>query len=338
MSGRIVPACGAPAPAAAFPPPPKSFVELVRSIAVTCTAGSPGTTGSRRRREEEEEEEEETEKPHSAYQLSIGERARTVVQTCGSGTLCTSSVRHGGVPFGSHVDYVIDEGGRPLFLLANGAAHTLNLKASNRVSLFCQPSDNAGQSGGRTTLVGEISRVSRLDLDDLVDIYVERHPHAQEALTYTDNFHFYRLEVQDVYFVGGYGVAADWVDVSEYSKAEADPIAFEASKLIERLNTSVAEDVRRLCTIFCGVDDDFEVVVVSIDRLGIDVRVTTEVGTNEYRICFREQIGNSFDASSSLVKLLQEAWEREHGYQDEWDTAPPLSVIKYFSRERSREH
>lgn len=249
------------------------------------------------------------------------------------GTLCTSSLRHGGTPFGSHVDYVLDERGRPIFLLANSAAHTLNLEQSREVSLFCQPLDNYGQSGGRTTLVGDLARVSRLDLEDLVDTFVDCHPHARDALKYTENFHFYRMEVKDVYFVGGYGVAATWVDVEQYTLAEADPLAFDAAKLIDRLNASTNGEVTRLCTVFCGMKNEFDAKVVSLDRLGLDVRITSpDDGTLEFRLCFREVIANSFEAQSSLVKLLQEAWERENGFEEEWRDAPPLDVVKYFSR------
>mmetsp|Transcript_21202 Transcript_21202/g.86663 ORF Transcript_21202/g.86663 Transcript_21202/m.86663 type:complete len:336 (-) Transcript_21202:1478-2485(-) len=271
-----------------------------------------------------------------AYQLSLGERARTVVNTCSTGTLCTSSVRHDGVPFGSHVDYILDQDGRPIMLLANSAAHTANLEKHNKISLFCQPPTSSGQSGGRATLIGSVERVSRIDLEELVDFFVERHPHAKEALTYAEAFHFYRMEVEDVYFVGGFGVAATWVPIEDYTTAEADPIAFEATKLIERLNSSGSEDMRRLCTIFCGIEDTFSASVVSLDRLGLDIRVTTEENTFEYRICFRENIGTSFDAQSGLVKLLQEAWEREHGYEDEWVDAPPPQVVRYFERKRER--
>eukprot|EP01031_Cornospumella_fuschlensis_P047193 gene47193-57801_t len=50
---------------------------------------------------------------------STVDKARTVTYICTSGTLCTSSVMEDvqGVPFGSYVDYVIDEKGWPILLL-----------------------------------------------------------------------------------------------------------------------------------------------------------------------------------------------------------------------------
>jgi len=53
-------------------------------MSASASSGNGATEVLSAQAKEEEEEEEETEKPHSAYQLSIGERARTVVQTCGS--------------------------------------------------------------------------------------------------------------------------------------------------------------------------------------------------------------------------------------------------------------
>lgn len=63
---------------------------------------------------------------------SITDKARTVADVCTSGTLCTTSVQEGvmGSPFGSYVDYILDENGWPVLLLSKQSIHTVNLMAN----------------------------------------------------------------------------------------------------------------------------------------------------------------------------------------------------------------
>ena len=65
---------------------------------------------------------------------SITDKARTVTDVCTSGTLCTASVQEGveGSPFGSYVDYILDENGWPVLLLSEQSIHTVNLMANSQ--------------------------------------------------------------------------------------------------------------------------------------------------------------------------------------------------------------
>ncbi len=63
----------------------------------------------------------------AAYVMSTVERAKTVAATCISGTFCTACKNQAGAPFGSHVDYVLDPNGWPVFLLNDQAIHTANI-------------------------------------------------------------------------------------------------------------------------------------------------------------------------------------------------------------------
>mmetsp|Transcript_16195 Transcript_16195/g.21186 ORF Transcript_16195/g.21186 Transcript_16195/m.21186 type:complete len:178 (-) Transcript_16195:911-1444(-) len=62
--------------------------------------------------------------------LNVYEKARTVTSVCTSGTLCTSSAYEGieGAPFGSFVDYVLDDDGNPVLLMNEMSMHTINVK------------------------------------------------------------------------------------------------------------------------------------------------------------------------------------------------------------------
>ncbi|OSX69562.1 hypothetical protein BU14_1393s0002 [Porphyra umbilicalis] len=276
------------------------------------------------------------------HRLTVGERARTVVHVCRTGTLSTSSVKHGGVPFGSHVDYVLDGAGRPVMLLAVDAAHSKNLVESNMVSLYAQPQESSGQGGCRATLVGRLAPLAAADgvdgadeeeVAELVEAYTERHPHAAKALTYPDRFNFFRMSVEDVYFVGGFGVTATWVAVEDYSNASADPLAFDAPSMVSTTNKRQQKELRSMCRVFLGVDDAETVTMMALDRLGVDLRVVTTSGaTSEFRVAFREKVACRFDAQSALVKALQESWEKENGFGDAWEEETPRVVVKYYGR------
>ena len=62
------------------------------------------------------------------YVMTSVERARTVAAACTSGTFCTSLMSQDGWPFGSHVDYTLDdkvilsEGVRPRFGLTRSSS------------------------------------------------------------------------------------------------------------------------------------------------------------------------------------------------------------------------
>ena len=72
-----------------------------------------------------------------SYVLSTVERARTVAAACASGTLSTACQAQEGFPFGSHVDFILDEHGWPVLLLNEGALHTKNVLA-DQVPFFCR--------------------------------------------------------------------------------------------------------------------------------------------------------------------------------------------------------
>jgi putative heme iron utilization protein len=205
------------------------------------------------------------------HQLSTGERARTVLHVCSTGTLCTASFKHGGHPFGSHVDFILDEFGRPIFLLAKNAAHSINLRHDPRCSLFSQPRESSGQGGQRATLVGELYELDEKEVEEYAYRYIERFPHAEQALSYPE-FNFYRMEVRDVYYVGGFGVTATWVDVDEYRNAKPDPLALDAPAIIERLNREQKDELLRFCRVFLEVEPQ-DCTIASLDRLGFDLRV-----------------------------------------------------------------
>lgn len=240
------------------------------------------------------------------------------------------------------MDYVLDENGRPVFLLARNAVHTMNLAADKRCSLFCQNKDTAGQGGSRATLVGKIDVVKGVEeKEELRDLYTWSHPYAEQALMYPELFEFYRMELDDVFFAGGYGVDATYVDLQEFSNTEADPLAFDAPRIVNEFNETRHDELMMVCRVFLNVEKIVKASMVTLDHLGFDVRVLLEHGsTRQYRIGFREKVQNKFDVDSALVKTLQEAWERENGFESDWEDEEqrPIGLSSAFEKQSSLEN
>jgi len=262
---------------------------------------------------------------------SITDKARTITYVCTSGTLCTSSVMEGveGFPFGSYVDYILDSKGWPVLLLSEQSLHTANVKENPNVSLFCQlPRSQSAQTLAalsRVTTIGKITPVDPEELSALKLAFTLVHPYA-EQLVESPKFSFRKIKPEKIYFSGGFGVMATWVDVQEYELARPDVLAQEVPMMLARINVDKCAELFLLAKHFLNIDDPISVRIQAIDRLGVDLRVQVGTLTDEYRIGFRHQVSSSEDAKSEVMKLFQEAWERDNGFFFT-DTNPP--VVKY---------
>lgn len=155
--------------------------------------------------------------PAPTPEPSHAARARTLVHLARSGMLSTLSRRHPGHPFGSVMPYAPDEKGAPLLLISSMAMHTQNLQADPRASLLVTESGVKTDplAAGRVTVMGRATRVADEERPAARATYLDRHPEAQQWLDFED-FAFWRLEVSDVYFVGGFG-AMGWVGAADYA-------------------------------------------------------------------------------------------------------------------------
>eukprot|EP00607_Mallomonas_marina_P010042 CAMPEP_0182419636 /NCGR_PEP_ID=MMETSP1167-20130531/4034_1 /TAXON_ID=2988 /ORGANISM="Mallomonas Sp, Strain CCMP3275" /LENGTH=313 /DNA_ID=CAMNT_0024594659 /DNA_START=118 /DNA_END=1059 /DNA_ORIENTATION=+ len=263
---------------------------------------------------------------------SITDKARTITHVCTSGTLCTSSMMEGveGFPFGSYVDYILDEKGWPVLLLSEQSLHTTNIKQNKQVSLFCQlPRSQSAQTLAalsRVSTIGVIEPITdKEELNALKLAFTLVHPYSEQIVD-SPKFTFFKLKPLKIYFSGGFGVMATWVDVSEYELARPDVLAQEVPLMLSRVNVEKTGELSLLVKHFLNISDADSVRIQAIDRLGVDLRVQVGEYTDEYRIGFRHQVSSAEDAKSEVMKLFQESWERENGFFFT-DTAPP--VTKY---------
>lgn len=261
--------------------------------------------------------------------LSTTERARTVAQSCISGTLCTLT---DDVPFGSHVDYILNEKGSPYMLLSEQSLHTANLKANPSATLFSQmdPETQGGPARAamsRVSLVGKVLPVTDKDEElSIRTMYSVTHPYIPAKVYDSPAFSFYKLELLKVYYVGGFGVSSEWVELNAYEEARSDLLALESNEYVNKLNAAKKVDILRVSNQFLATGNE-EIVaarIVAIDRLGMDMRVTNKDDkTSEFRVGFIAKIFSLEDAKSEICKIFQEAWEKEQGYEWE-DMGPPV--------------
>src|SRR5450755_4190047 len=169
----------------------------------------------------------------SVPEPSFAERARTLVHLGRIGSLSTLSRKQPGFPFGSVMPYGVDERGRPIFLISTMAMHTQNLKAEPRASLLVTQFDAEGDPLGasRVTLLGNAVPVAEPERAQARQLYLERYANSRYWVDYED-FSFYRMEIVDVYYVGGFGVMG-WVPASEYNQAQPDPLADASGEILQ---------------------------------------------------------------------------------------------------------
>ncbi|HKO56750.1 MAG TPA: DUF2470 domain-containing protein [Thermoanaerobaculia bacterium] len=232
------------------------------------------------------------------------ERVRTLLAEERVGTLATQSARHPGFPFASVMPYALLDDASPLFLISGMAIHTQNALADPRASLLVMQSGSGSDPLGapRATLLGHVTRIETTPA--LRAAYLARHPSASYWIDFSD-FSFFRLEVTDVYFVGGFGVMG-WVAADDYRAAQPDPLAPYAAGIMEHMNTDHADALRDITRHFASLPAE-EATMVSCDRLGFVVRARTAEGMKGARIAFPEPVTSREDARRVLVAMTRAA-------------------------------
>ncbi len=237
---------------------------------------------------------------------SFAERARTLVHLGRIGSLSTLSLKQPGFPFGSLMPYGLDALGRPIFLISTMAMHTQNLRADPRASLFVTQPD-AGEDplgASRVTLIGNVATVPTGEVAEARKLYIARYENSKYWVDFED-FSFYRMEVVDVYYVGGFGVMG-WVAASEYDRAAVDPLADAAPGIIQHMNADHEDAMILLARVFAGIESE-EAAMTAVDRLGFHVRLKTPEGIRGARIAFLREVRDPGEARKVLVEMVQQA-------------------------------
>ena len=236
---------------------------------------------------------------------SFAERARTLMYLGRIGSLSTLSRKQPGFPFGSVMPYALDNHGGPIFLISTMAMHTQNLQADSRAALLVTQDDAGGDPLGasRVTLIGNAVPILPTEVAEARQLYLAHYANSKYWVDFED-FAFYRLEVLDVYYVGGFGVMG-WVSAAEYIQSRPDPLADSMTEIIQHMNADHKDAMLLLARKFAGINAQ-ESSMTAVDRLGFQLRLKTEEGMKGARIAFVGEVTNASEARKVLVEMVRQ--------------------------------
>jgi hypothetical protein len=201
--------------------------------------------------------------------------------------------------------YSADDRGQPVFLISNMAMHTQNLKADARASLLVmQETGDDPLGAARITLVGEVLPVPESETAAVRELYLARHQNARYWVDF-DDFGFYRMRVEDVYFIGGFGVMG-WVDALGYSDSQPDPLADASSGILRHMNEDHGEALVLLARA-AGELEAEAATMTAVDRLGFHVKLRSGERVHGARIAFPQEVRHSGEVRAVLVGMVRTA-------------------------------
>lgn len=237
---------------------------------------------------------------------SFAERVRTLLYLTRIGSLSTLSRKQPGFPFGSVMPYALDESGRPIVLISSMAMHTQNLKADPRSSLLVTQEEAGTDPLGasRATLIGNSVPVPQAEIDPVRSAYLARHPNSKYWVDFED-FSFYRMDVIDVYYVGGFGVMG-WVSATDYAASQPDPLADSVAGILQHMNADHRDSLILLARTCANIEAQ-EATMTAVDRLGFHLRLKTKDGMRGTRIAFLREVRTSAETRNVLVEMVRQS-------------------------------
>jgi len=186
------------------------------------------------------------------------------------------------------------------------AMHTQNLRADPRASLLVTQPDSGGDVLGasRVTLMGDVVPIEAPEVAEGRKLYLARYENSKYWVDFED-FSFYRMNVVDVYYVGGFGVMG-WVEAAEYGHAQPDPLSDAAVAIVQHMNADHKDALVTLARVFAGIESQ-EVEMTSVDRLGFYLCTKTQDGMRGARIAFLREVRDSGDTRRVMVEMVQQA-------------------------------
>jgi putative heme iron utilization protein len=236
------------------------------------------------------------------------ERARTMAAAITTGTLGTLAIDPPGTPFGSVSPFGLDDAGRPVICISELAEHTRNLRNDARASmLVVEPTAPGGDplAAGRVTLLGRGVEVDESGREAAKAIHLAANPHAAGYVDYGD-FSFWRLEVDAIRYVGGYG-RMSWIDAAAWAAARPDPVATFAAGAVEHLNADHADALLLMAQTLAGRGSVTTATAVGIDRLGLELVAVGPDGPGRIRLAFAEPAATPDAIRAATVTLAKAA-------------------------------
>jgi putative heme iron utilization protein len=194
------------------------------------------------------------------------------------------------------------------------AEHTQNAIRDPRASLLVTepvPDGADPLASGRVTLLGLLSTVGDDDRPATRARYLAANPTSAYYIDFGD-FTFYRLDVQSIRYVGGYG-RMSWVDVARYAEAEPDPLVAAASGIIEHMNADHADAQVLFCRHLLERPDTTEAAMSAVDRYGFEMIATSPAGRAAVRLGFPRECITGDEVRQAMIALVADARARVDG-------------------------
>ncbi|HVK68668.1 MAG TPA: DUF2470 domain-containing protein, partial [Polyangium sp.] len=160
---------------------------------------------------------------------------------------------------------------------------------------------------GRVTLIGACTAVPPEEVPECRALFLAAHP---DAATYADfsDFSHYRIEPRSLRYVGGFG-RMSWVDAAAYARAEPDPLAAFAPRILGHMNDDHAASILAYARKLAGIADATDAQMTGVDRYGIEMAVTTPSGERRVRLAFDAEIQTREEARKALIEMAGRAEE-----------------------------
>jgi putative heme iron utilization protein len=162
--------------------------------------------------------------------------ARSILQSAQLGELGTIQANYkghevSGYPFVT-TQFIAEDcsnsDGNPFFAIVTWGNHAKNIQANTKGSIFVResswylpqpPADRGRLDHPRFTLFGTLSKIEADQYKHYDECFRFTHPDASDWMLH--DFQYYKLVVEDVNFIGGYGDRhyVGWIDKELYSKA-----------------------------------------------------------------------------------------------------------------------
>lgn len=242
----------------------------------------------------------------TAAKLSAPVEVRSLVQyNHGFAVISTNSKQYDGFPSGSVVGFAPDEQGRPLFSFSKMSTHTQDLIQDKRCSLTVASKEFKGAADGRVNLIGECELIKdEEEVEAAKAIYREKHPGS--FWTDFSDFKWYRMEVQNIRFVGGFARAGA-VTGKDYAAAKPDPITAIQGRVAGHMNDDHRDASVAIVNHFVGLDvEDAE--ITSLDSLGMYLKVTRPKGQMKQfkvRVPWTKPLDDPKQVKGMIVQMTQ---------------------------------
>ncbi len=144
-------------------------------------------------------------------------------------------------------------------------------------------------------------RIPAPEVGDARARYLDRHARAGYWVDFED-FAFWRLEIAEVYFVGGFA-AMDWVDGHAFRAAHPDPLGDVSAGIIEHMNRDHPDALLTFARVLAGEPAE-QASMLAIDRLGFKLRLQSADRLTSCRVAFPREVRTAEEARAVLIEML----------------------------------